>query len=141
MSSYSDAYNEFKNRKTPVPTPAEIRLISAALVGVSVAVLTSTISFGIAAVTALVSVIIAVVVPLAHPYRKKLRAYADEHGVTMVPSVGQLVPLMLWWVLLMLAVVLSLPNWGVLLIWLACFGLAWVIFPHVDGTRKMAYAD
>lgn len=140
MSSYSDAYNEFRNRKTPVPAPGDVRLISAALVGVSVAVLTSTISLGLSVIFALVAVIIAVVVPLVHPYRRKLRDYARENDVTMAPSVAQIIPLMLWWAILMFAVVFSLPNWGVLLVWIVFFGLAWLIFPHVDGTRKMAYA-
>lgn len=141
MSSYSDAYRDFRERKTPVPTPVEVRLISAALVGVSVAVLTSTIGLVTSVIIALVAAAAAVIIPLTHSYRRELREYARTHDVIMAPSVNQIIPLMLWWAVLMFAIVFTLPNWGVLIVWLLFFGLAWLIFPHVDGTRKMAYAE
>lgn len=105
------------------------------LVGVSVAALTSPLPIPIAVGVALLSVIAAVALTLTHPYRTQMKAYAES-----IPSIAQLVPLMIWWLLLMLAPIITLPWWGVILVFLALFAVAYLVFPHVDGTRKLAFA-
>ena len=85
-------------------------------------------------------VVAAVVIVLRHPYRRELRAYAHAHHVSTTPSVGQLVPLMVWWALLMAAVVFTFPVWGSFLVWLVLFGAASLLLPHIDGSRRLAYA-
>lgn len=52
-----------------------------------------------------------------------------------------LLPLMLWWLLLMLAPLAGWPAWGAVTCFIVLFGAAWVLFPHVDGSRRLAYAD
>lgn len=47
---------------------------------------------------------------------------------------------MLLWLAVMLSPLIALPAWGSALVWLAVFALAFVAFPHVDGSRKLAYA-
>ena len=77
---------------------------------------------------------------MLHPYRGQMRAFAQRHNVTMLPTVSQLVPLILLWLAVMLSPLIALPAWGSALVGLAVFGLAFVAFPHVDGSRKLAYA-
>lgn len=33
------------------------------------------------------------------------------------------------------------PIWATILIALVTFGWMWLVFPHVDGTRVLAFAD
>lgn len=58
----------------------------------------------------------------------------------MLPNISQLIPLMLLWLIVMLAPLFTLPAWGVAVTWLLISGAAFFVFPHVDGTRKLAYA-
>jgi len=51
-----------------------------------------------------------------------------------------LLPVMLWWLALMLAPLAQWPTWGAVLTLIGGFGVAWVLYPHVDGTRRLAYA-
>lgn len=60
--------------------------------------------------------------------------------MSRVPSISMLAPLMLWWLALMLAPLAHWPAWSAALTGVAAFGLAWVLYPHVDGTRRLAYA-
>ena len=69
-----------------------------------------------------------------------MREYAARKGVSTVASISMLVPLMLWWLLLMLAPLMLWPAWGALLAFMGLFALAWLLFPHVDGSRRLAYA-
>lgn len=140
MTSPADAYRDFRTRKTPVPTPPGVRIAASAFAAFSVAVLTTGLGFPVAVPLALGCVVAAVVIVLRHPYRRELRAYAHAHHVSTTPSVGQLVPLMVWWALLMTAVVFTFPVWGSFLVWLVLFGAASLLLPHIDGSRRLAYA-
>lgn len=131
---------EVRNRITPIPTPLVVRATGSAVAGVSVAVLVSQAPVGIAVITALTCVVLALVITLAHPYRKAMRAFAVENNVDRRPSLSMLLPLMVWWLLLMLAPLAAWPGWAVALVFAAVSTSAWVLFPHVDGSRRLAYA-
>ena len=47
---------------------------------------------------------------------------------------------MILWLMVMLAPIVALPAWGAGLVWLVVFGLSFFVFPHVDGTRRLAFA-
>ncbi|AWB81319.1 hypothetical protein C3B44_02275 [Corynebacterium yudongzhengii] len=137
------ALTDFRARRTPIPTPVAVRLAGSALVGLSLAILTATelIALPVAVLIAVISAAAAVACTLIHPYRRRLRDYAQRHNVTMAPNIGQIFPLMIWWLAAMLLVLLSLPLWGSLLVGLVGFALAFLLYPHVDGSRKLAYAE
>lgn len=128
-----------RNLPTPIPTPPAVRVLGSLGVAVSVAVMVSQVPLGVKVLVALACVA-AVGVTLAHPYRGEMRRFAEEKRVSTVPSISMLVPLMLWWLALMLAPLAQWPAWGAALLGAALFGLAWVLYPHVDGTRRLAYA-
>lgn len=131
---------DIRTRTTPVPTPLLVRYGGSILVATALAALVSDLSLPVAAPVALVCTIAAVVLTLCHSYRRRLREFADTHNVTMMPSVQQLLPLMLLWLAIMLAPLFTLPLWGTVLVWVAGFATTVLFYPHVDGTRKMAYA-
>ena len=108
--------------------------------GGSVGVMVSQAPLGVKAVVAILCVVAAVAVTLLHPYRKQLRAFADEKNVARVPSIGMVLPLMLWWLLLMLAPLADWPAVGAWVAGVLATAAAWVLYPHVDGTRRLAYA-
>ena len=108
--------------------------------GGSVGVMASQAPLGVKAVVAILCVVAAVAVTLLHPYRKQLRAFADEKNVARVPSIGMVLPLMLWWLLLMLAPLADWPAVGAWVAGVLTAAAAWVLYPHVDGTRRLAYA-
>ena len=89
---------------------------------------------------AILCVVAAVAVTLLHPYRKQLRAFAEEKNVARVPSLGMVLPLMLWWLLLMLAPFTHWPAVGAWVAGVVAAAAAWVLYPHVDGSRCLAYA-
>ena len=131
---------EVRNRVTPIPTPTVVQALGSVGVGGSVGVMVSQAPLGVKAAVAILCVVAAVAVTLLHPYRKQLRAFAEEKNVARVPSIGMVLPLMLWWLLLMLA---PLAHWPTLGAWVAgalAAAAAWVLYPHVDGTRRLAYA-
>ncbi|WIM68172.1 hypothetical protein QP027_01875 [Corynebacterium breve] len=135
------SYGDMRARITPIPTPPAVRLIGAALVGLSVAILTSDLGMGTRVTIALVAVVAVFLLVLRHPYRTKMNLFALSKNVSRMPTIGQAIPLMIWWLLLMLApVVAPWPPIGVTVAWVALSALAWVVFPHVDGTRKLAFA-
>ena len=101
----------------------------------------SQLATGAKLVIALACVAAALTITLAHPYRKRMREYADVRRVDRRPSISMLLPLMLWWLLLMLAPLAGWPAWGAVTCFIVLFGAAWVLFPHVDGSRRLAYAD
>ena len=131
---------EVRNRVTPIPTPTVIRALGSVGVGGSVGVMVSQASLDIKAVVAILCVVSAVAVTLLHPYRKQLRAFAEEKGVARVPSIGMVLPLMLWWLALMLAPLVSWPAVGAWIAGALATAAAWVLYPHVDGSRRLAYA-
>lgn len=131
---------EARNRVTPIPTPPAVRALGSLGVGGSVGVMVSQIPLGIKAAVAILCVAAAVGVTLLHPYRKQLRAFAEEKNVARVPSIGMMLPLMLWWLAFMLA---PLAHWPAVGAWVAgvlAAAAAWVLYPHVDGSRRLAYA-
>lgn len=132
--------SDIRNRKTPIPTPMVVRALGSLSVAGSVAVMASQAPLGTKALVALLCTAIAVGLTLAHPYRKAMRAFAEAENVSRVPSISMLLPLMLWWLALMLAPLAQWPVWGAVLTAVVLFGLAWVLYPHVDGTRRLAYA-
>ena len=131
---------EVRNRVTPIPTPTAVRALGSVGVGGSVGVMVSQASLDIKAVVAILCVVSAVAVTLLHPYRKQLRAFAEEKGVARVPSIGMMLPLMLWWLLLMLAPLADWPAVGAWVAGVLTAVAAWVMYPHVDGSRRLAYA-
>lgn len=134
------ALGDMRNNPTPVPTPQGIRLLGSTLVGISVACLTGTLGFLLGLILALVAVGLTFLIVLKHPYRREMKRYAEAKNAITVPSISQIVPLFIWWLLLMLAPILMFPWWGVLVAWLVIFAVAYVLFPHVDGTRRLAFA-
>lgn len=132
--------SDIRNRKTPIPTPMVVRGLGSLAVAGSIGVMVSQVPIGTKALVALTCIAVTVALPLAHPYRKEIGAFAQAKGVSRVPSISMLVPLMLWWFALMLAPLAQWPAWGAVLTTLALFALAWVLYPHVDGTRRLAYA-
>ena len=133
--------HDVRIRVTPIPTPALVRTMGTAGVAGSIAVIVSQLAVGPKVLIALGCAILAVAVTLLHPYRAEMRAYAEEKRVSTVPSISMLVPLMLWWLALMLAPLAQWPAWGVTLTFLIVAGAAWILYPHVDGSRRLAYAD
>ena len=47
---------------------------------------------------------------------------------------------MLWWLLLMLAPLAGWPAVGAWVAGVLATAAAWVLYPHVDGSRRLAYA-
>ncbi len=132
---------DVRTRITPIPTPLIVRVMGSVGVAGSIAVMVSQLAIGPKLLIALGCVALAVAITLLHPYRGEMRAFAEEKRVSTVPSISMLVPLMLWWLALMLAPLAQWPAWGVTLIFVLVAGAAWVLYPHVDGSRRLAYAD
>lgn len=125
---------------TPIPTPLWVRLGTSILFGAAVAALASRLSLPMAIGSALLFLIAGFVLVFADPYRREMHEFADRHNVTMLPTIGQLVPLMLLWFVVMCAPLFTLPAWGALIVWAVVFGVSFFVFPHVDGSRKLAFA-
>ncbi|WKK60926.1 hypothetical protein QYQ98_07770 [Corynebacterium sp. P3-F1] len=132
---------DVRNRVTPIPTPLIVRTAGSAGAAGSVAVMVSQLATGPKVLIALGCAALAIAVTLLHPYRGQMRAFAEEKKVDTVPSISMLVPLMLWWLALMLAPLAQWPTWGAVLVFVIVTAAAWVLYPHVDGSRRLAYAD
>lgn len=132
--------SDIRNRVTPIPTPAIVRTVGTLGVAGSVAAMVSQAVPGAKVLIALGCIIATLAVTLAHPYRQEMKAFAEGKNVGRVPSISMLMPLMLWWLALMLAPLAQWPAWGATLTFVGVAGLAWVLYPHVDGTRRLAYA-
>ena len=131
---------EARSRVTPIPTPPVVRALGSLGVGGSVGVMASQVPLRIKVVVAILCVAAAVGVTLLHPYRKQLRAFAEEKNVARVPSIGMMLPLMLWWLAFMLAPLANWPAVGAWVVGVLAAAAAWVLYPHVDGSRRLAYA-
>lgn len=132
--------NPLHAHTTPIPTPLWVRLGASLLAGAAVAVGTSRIHFGLALGLSLVFILAACALVFLHPYRQRMHEFAEDHNVSLLPSVAQLLPLMALWLAIMTAPLIALPAWGSALVWALVFGAAFLLFPHVDGSRKLAYA-
>lgn len=133
--------HDVRNHITPIPTPLAVRSAGTACVAGSIAVMVSQLATGPKVLIALGCAALALAVTLLHPYRGQMRAFAKERKVDTVPSISMLVPLMLWWLALMLAPLAHWPAWGAVLTFMLAAGATWVLYPHVDGSRRLAYAD
>lgn len=131
---------EVRDRVTPIPTPTVVRALGSIGVGGSIGVMVSQAPLSVKAVVAVLCVVAAVAATLLHPYRKELRAFAEDKGVVRVPSISMVLPLMLWWLLLMLAPLAHWPAVGAWVAGVVAAAVAWVLYPHVDGSRRLAYA-
>ncbi|MCG7229225.1 hypothetical protein [Corynebacterium minutissimum] len=132
--------NPLHAHTTPIPTPLWVRLGASLLAGAAVAVGTSRIHFGLALGLSLVFILAACALVFLHPYRQRMHEFAEDHNVSLLPSIAQLLPLMTLWLAIMTAPLIALPAWGSALVWALVFGAAFLLFPHVDGSRKLAYA-
>ena len=133
--------HDVRTRITPIPTPAIVRIVGSTAVAGSIAVMVSQLTMGPKVLIAIGCVALAVAITLLHPYRAEMRSFAEKKRVSTVPSISMLVPLMLWWLALMLAPLAQWPSWGVALTFLLAAGATWVLYPHIDGSRRLAYAD
>lgn len=131
---------DVRNRITPIPTPPLVRLVGSLGVAGSLAAMVSRGAPGPKVAIALACVAAALAITFAHPYRRRMREFAGEKNVDTRPSLSMLLPLMAWWLLLMLAPFAGWPTWGVVATLFLAFGAAWALYPHVDGSRRLAYA-
>ncbi len=136
-----DGYLQMRSHITPVPTPPVVQVGASALTALAVAILTTELTRGWQLLIAVVSLAGAIVLTLAHPYRRRLREYATQRNVSRVPRLGQVIPLFILWLVLMLAPLLAPASlWITVLLGLAVFGWTMLTFPHFDGSRALAYA-
>lgn len=136
-----DAYSNMRSHVTPIPTPPAVRFGASALIGIGVAVLSTDLNRGSQIATMVIAIGAACLLTFSHPYRRKLRAYLEKRNADYRPKFGQILPLFLVWLALMLVPAFApLPIWGTLLIWLGTFAWMLWVFPHVDGSRALAFA-
>ena len=138
MSSYS----QMRSHITPIPTPPIVRISASVLVGGAVAVLTTDLDTGVRVGVTAACLAAAFLIILGHPYRGEMKRYRAQHGVAMVPTMGQIMPLFLTWLALMLAPLLGgSALWVSILVWAAVAGWMFLTFPHVDGSRALAFVE
>lgn len=129
-------------RQTPIPTPLVVRLVSSFLFGVAVAVLTTSLARGVQVTIMVACLAVGIMIIFAHPYRREIRTFLEARNLVYMPKVGQIVPLFLVWLALMLAPVLApAVVWVTVVVFLVIFGWMWLVFPHIDGTRSLAFID
>lgn len=127
---------------TPIPTPPIVRVSASVLVGASVTVLTTNLAPGMKLGVVVAGLALAVLITLAHPYRAQVKAFRARHNISAVPTLARVLPLFITWFALMLAPVISgAPLWASVLVWIIVAGWMFLTFPHVDGTRALAFAD
>lgn len=141
LAAMTNAYNQMRSHATPVPTPMWVRLLGSALAATAATAPSSALNIAFSFLVTIVCLVVTGLLVFAHPYRRRMRRYADEHNVTMLPSIQQLVPLFLLWFIIMVSPAVSLALWASLLTWAVIFLLSFLAFPHVDGSRKLAYAN
>ncbi len=135
-----NGYSTMRSHITPIPTPGLVRVGTSLLLGAGVAVLSTDLSRGIQVAVMVVSIAAGLLLMFGHPYRREMKEYTEKHNVEYRPRLGQVIPLFMVWLALMLVPVLApLPLWGTLLVWLAVFGWMFWVFPHVDGSRALAF--
>ena len=136
------SYTHMRSHITPIPTPPIVRISTSVLVGGAVAVLTTSLAPGVKFGVMAAALTVALIIPLAHPYRSQMKMYRAQHGVSMIPTIGQMIPLFLTWLALMLAPLFSSAAlWLTVLVWVVVTGWMLLTFPHVDGTRALAFVE
>lgn len=133
---------EIRSLPTPIPTPVPVRFGTSLLFALGVAVLTTSLTRGIQVTIMVACVAAGVVLIFTHPYRQQIRNYLEERGYSYRTRAGMLLPLFPVWLALMLAPVFApAALWVTVVFALAVFAWMWLVFPHVDGTRMLAYVD
>ncbi|WP_151641270.1 hypothetical protein [Corynebacterium sp. 11A] len=134
--------SEARSLPNPIPTPAPVRLGTSVLFGLGVAVLTTSLSRGIQVAIMVACLALGIMLIYTHPYRQHIREYLEARGFEYRARASMLLPLFPVWLALMLAPVLApAALWATALLALAVWGWMWLVFPHVDGTRMLAYVD
>ncbi|WKD61894.1 hypothetical protein CCICO_09430 [Corynebacterium ciconiae DSM 44920] len=134
--------SEVRSLPTPIPTPTPVRLGTSVLFGLGVAALSTSLPRGVQVATMVLCIGVGVALIFTHPYRQRIRSYLEERGMEYRTRAGMLMPLFPVWLALMLAPVTApAALWATALLGLATFGWMWLVFPHVDGTRMLAYVD
>lgn len=135
-----DAYTNMRSHITPIPTPAAVRFGASALIGLGVAMLSTELSRGGQVIGMVLAIGAACLLIFSHPYRQEIRAYLEERNFSYRPKFGQIMPLFLVWLALMLVPAFApFPLWGTVLTWLLTFAWMFWVFPHVDGSRALAF--
>ncbi|AKK07962.1 hypothetical protein CTEST_02535 [Corynebacterium testudinoris] len=136
-----NAYSNLRSHVTPIPTPAIVRLGTSFLIGLGVAVLSTQLPRGIQVAVMIVAIAAGLLLMFGHPYRREMKEFLEQHNAVVKPRLTQVMPLFFVWLALMIVPVFApVPVWGTALIWLAIFGWMYWVFPHVDGSRALAYA-
>lgn len=136
-----NSYANMKSRVTPIPTPLIIRASSAVLVGAAIAVLTTDLTPGIKFGVTAAALIITLLLAYLHPYRAEIRSFREQHNISRVPTTGQVMPLFVTWLMLMVAPFFSTAAlWVTILVFVVVAGWTFLTFPHIDGSRQLAFA-
>ncbi|MCZ9309312.1 hypothetical protein ACUY3K_03655 [Corynebacterium uberis] len=137
-----NGYSTMRAHTTPIPTPEPVRLGGSALIAAGVAALSLDLSHAIQLALMLIFIAAACLLIFSHPYRRDIRAFLDKRNLHYTPRLGQIIPLFLVWLTLMIIPAFApLPLWGSILVFVGIFGWMWLVFPHVDGTRVLAFVD
>lgn len=128
-----------KSHVTPVLTPPVVRVLGSVLIGAAGAVLTTTLPRGIQAAVLVVAVAAACLLTFSHPYRARMREWAERQGVAYRLRLEQAIPLFPLWLAFMLLPLFTMPVWGSVLVFLLMAGFTFLCYPHLDGTRVLAW--
>ena len=141
LVALTSMYSDIRSRRTPIPTPLLVRVGTSLLLAVGVAVLSTDLSRGIQVGIMVAAIAAGLLLMFGHPYRRAMKEFLEARNAVIRPQLGQIMPLFFVWLALMIVPVFApLPVWGTALVGLAVFGWMYVVFPHVDGTRALAYA-
>ncbi|MFC6318486.1 hypothetical protein [Corynebacterium gerontici] len=137
-----NSYTNMRSHTTPIPTPPVVRFGSSALIGTGVAMLTTGLPRGVQVIAMVIFVGVGIMLIFSHPYRREIRAFLEARNLHYTPKFTQILPLFMVWLALMLAPILApLPIIGSIGCGLVIFGWMYLVFPHVDGTRALAFAE
>lgn len=136
--SFADA----RSRKTPIPTPEVVRFGSSFLIAAGVAVLTTGLPRGVQVAAMVICIAAGILLIFSHPYRRQIKAFLEERNLYYKPKFTQILPMFMVWLALMLAPVLApAAIWVTVIVFLAVLGWMLLVFPHIDGTRALAFVD
>lgn len=141
LVALTSMYSDIRARQTPIPTPLPVRVGTSLLIAVGVAVLSTGLARGIQVGVMVAAIAAGLLLMFSHPYRREIKDFLERHNAVHKPQIGQLLPLFLVWLALMIVPVFApMPVWGTVLVGAAVFGWMYLVFPHIDGTRALAYA-
>jgi fatty acid desaturase len=136
-----NAYSDLRSRRTPIPTPPLVRTGTSLLIGLGVAVPSTGLARGVQVGVMVLAIAVGLLLMFGHPYRREIKQFLEEKNAVVRPRLGQVLPLFFVWLALMVVPVFApLPAWGTALVWLAVSAWMFWVFPHIDGTRALAYA-